>query len=444
MGQTTSTIQTSDRSRRSVSGRRGRRGRIRRTGRAALALALLALGPMAATASSAPWNIGDVFVGIGDGKYNVYDNSGTFKETIDQGNHARFTTGCAFDANFDLYTTNFAGGQVIKFAGSDPHSILQTIPATSGAEDVVFDQAGNFYVTSARSADVIHKYDASGTFVTDYNTGESDWLDLAANQTTMFFTGESLGTIKRFDLASNTALTDFASVDTYAYALRLLPPGDGSGGLLVADTATIKRLDGTGAVTQTYDAPNENQWFALNLDPNGTSFWSGDLTTGNVYRFNIATGAIEVGPVAAGAADGICVKGERTAAVSPPAPPAPPPSSPVGGAAPPPASLPVPAKATVSVAGLRTACVSTSFSPAVSIRAPAGVKKVTVSIDGHPVQTTKKSKFKLSVNVRKLKPGRHTLTVVAVDSRNRATTTRRSFLRCAQKAVVKPQPKFTG
>ena len=100
MGQTTSTIQTSDRSRRSVSGRRGRRGRIRRTGRAALALALLALGPMAATASSAPWNIGDVFVGIGDGKYNVYDNSGTFKETIDQGNHARFTTGCAFDITY--------------------------------------------------------------------------------------------------------------------------------------------------------------------------------------------------------------------------------------------------------------------------------------------------------------------------------------------------------
>jgi hypothetical protein len=430
MGPSTSTSQTSEGSRGSVGGRRRRKGRIRRTGRAALALALLALGPMAATASSATWNIGDVFVGVGNGKYKVYDNSGTFKETIDQGNQATYTTGCAFDSKFDLYTTNFGGGQVIKFAGGDPHSILQTITATSGAEDVVFDQAGNFYVTSARSAPVIHKYDASGTFVKDYNTGESDWLDLAANQTTMFFTGEELGNIKRFDLASNTALTAFGNVDAYAYALRLLPPGDGSGGLLVADTATIKRLNGTGAVTQTYDAPNQDQWFALNLDPNGTSFWSGDLTTGNVYRFNIATGAIEVGPIAVGAAYGICVKGERTAAISPPAPPAPPPSSPVGAAAPPPASvpLPVPAKATVSVAGLRTACVST----------------VTVSIDGHQIQTTKKSKFKLSVNVRKLKPGRHTLTVVAVDSRNRTTTTRRSFLRCAQKAVVKPQPKFTG
>jgi hypothetical protein len=88
--------------------------------------------------------------------------------------------------------------------------------------------------------------------------------------------------------------------------------------------------------------------------------------------------------------------------------------------------------------------VSSSFSPSVSVRAPAGLKRVTVSVDGRRVQTTKRSKFKLSVNVRKLKPGRHTLTVVTVDSRNRATTTRRSFFRCAQKAAARPQPQFTG
>ncbi|MDX6668318.1 MAG: hypothetical protein QOK04_1698 [Solirubrobacteraceae bacterium] len=290
---------------------------------AGAALVLLA-GWCASSAVASTWNIGDVFVGVNNGQYNVYDNSGTFKETIDQGNNARFTTGCAFDANSDLYTTNFSGGQVIKFSGTDPHSVLQTIAATNGAEDVVFDQAGNFYVSAARGADVIHKYNAAGTFVTDYATGESDWLDLAANQTTMFFTGESGGRIQRFDLAGNAALTDFATVAATAYALRLLPPGDGSGGLLVADSADIKRLDGSGSVVQTYDATGQNNWFALNLDPNGTSFWSGDLSTGNFYRFNIATGALEVGPIAAGASSGICVKGEHTAAVPPPPPPPPP------------------------------------------------------------------------------------------------------------------------
>jgi len=406
---------------------------------AVVAASASALVPAAAQAL--PWNTGDVFVGVGDGKYNVYDNSGTFKETIDQGNHATYTTGCAFDSSFNLYTTNFSGGEVIKFDGSDPHSVLQTITATSGAEDVVFDQAGNFYVTSARSADVIHKYDASGTFVTDYSTGESDWVDLAANQTTMFFTGESGGRVQRFDLAANTALTDFASVDPFAYALRLLPPGDGSGGLLVADSSTIKRLDGTGAVTQTYDATGQDNWFALNLDPNGTSFWSGDLSTGNVYRFNIATGAIEVGPIA-GRAFGICVKGEPTAAVSPPPPPPPPP---------PPTPTPTPTVkdttapkiAVKGVAASNAACRSKDFTASVTVR-EAALKRVDVFLDGKRIKRTSKKKATFRIAAATLKSGKHTVKVVATDKSGNRSARTSSFTRCARKAVVHRRPRFTG
>jgi hypothetical protein len=32
--------------------------------------------------------------------------------------------------------------------------------------------------------------------------------------------------------------------------------------------------------------------FSLNLDPDGTTFWTGDLGTGNIFRFNINTGAL--------------------------------------------------------------------------------------------------------------------------------------------------------
>ena len=103
-----------------------------------------------------------------------------------------------------------------------------------------------------------------------------------------------------------------------AFALRLLPPGDGSGGLIVADRTNIKRLDGAGAVVQIYDAAGENNWFAMNLDPNGTSFWAADFGTSNFYRFNIVTGAIEVGPINTGTGSntvfGLAVKGEPTAA----------------------------------------------------------------------------------------------------------------------------------
>jgi hypothetical protein len=139
-------------------------------------------------------------------------------------------------------------------------------------------------------------------------------------------------------------------------------------------------------------------------------------------------------------ADGVIVGGKivAAAAVTPaaPAPPLPlslPPPKPV-----------VPSKASISVRGVRTTCVSTSFSPTISIRAPAGVKNITVSVDGRRVQTSKKSRFTLAISVRKLKAGRHSLSVVAVDSRNRTTTQHRSFFRCAQKAAAKPRPVFTG
>ena len=103
------------------------------------------------------------------------------------------------------------------------------------------------------------------------------------------------------------------------FALRLLPPGDGSGGLLVATRGDIQRLDNTGATFQTYDvvAPPHDGWFALNLDPDGTSFWSGDFGTANFQRFDIASTAIGA-PINTGTGGntlfGLCVLGEPTAA----------------------------------------------------------------------------------------------------------------------------------
>jgi hypothetical protein len=135
----------------------------------------------------------------------------------------------------------------------------------------------------------------------------------------MFYASEGRG-IQRYDVVSDTQLTNFATLpgSGNAFALRLLPPGDGSGGLLVADRGNIKRLDGSGAVVQTYDTASDDFWFALNLDPNGTSFWSGDASNSRFYRFNIASGAVEVGPIstetATGTLFGLCVRGELVAA----------------------------------------------------------------------------------------------------------------------------------
>jgi Ca2+-binding RTX toxin-like protein len=301
-----------------------------RTAVALIAASSAATG-LTATASAATWVPGDVFAGIGNSSVNVFDNAGAFKETVTGGAPSTYTTGCAFDAGKDLYSTGFSSHEVVRFDGDPPHSVVTTYPSQAGngsAESIIFAQNGDFYVGHAAGGKV-EKHDASGAFVKTFTTmpHATDWIDLAKDQTTIFYTDEG-SEVFRFDTATETPLPDFGNTGNTNYALRLLPPGDGSGGLLVASSAEVKRLDGTGAVVQSYDAPGENSWFALNLDPNGTSFWSGDFGTNNFYRFNIASGAVEVGPIASQAVSGLyglCLLGEPTAAVPPPpeAPPGP-------------------------------------------------------------------------------------------------------------------------
>ena len=113
-------------------------------------------------------------------------------------------------------------------------------------------------------------------------------MDLETDQCTMLYTTEG-STIFRHDVCTNTPLSNFATgLSGNAYALRILPSGD----VLVAMGVNVLRLNSAGVIQQTYDATGENSWFALNLDPDGTSFWSADFGTSNVYRFDIASGNV--------------------------------------------------------------------------------------------------------------------------------------------------------
>ena len=73
-----------------------------------------------------------------------------------------------------------------------------------------------------------------------------------------------------------------------AYHIRLLADG----GLLVADSHLIVRLDAAGNQVQSYFAPGEsNYWGGVDAAGDGT-FWATNAVTGNVYRFDLASGAI--------------------------------------------------------------------------------------------------------------------------------------------------------
>jgi MYXO-CTERM domain-containing protein len=94
------------------------------------------------------------------------------------------------------------------------------------------------------------------------------------------------GQVHRFNVCTNTALSDFSDQGG-DFAMRLLP----SGGLLVANEIEVDRMDAAGNVFQIFDATDEDSWFALSLDPDGTSFWSANTLTSNIYRFDIISGA---------------------------------------------------------------------------------------------------------------------------------------------------------
>ncbi|MGB3018077.1 MAG: T9SS type A sorting domain-containing protein, partial [Ignavibacteria bacterium] len=133
------------------------------------------------------------------------------------------------------------------------------------------------------------KFDATGAFIGVVGAGTRiDFADLQADQSTMLYTQEGQR-IGRWDVVNNVALTDFATgLGGQAYALRIRTNGE----VLLANGATVLRLSSAGAVIQTYDVAGQNSWFALNLDPDGTSFWSADFSTSNVYRIDIASGNV--------------------------------------------------------------------------------------------------------------------------------------------------------
>ena len=307
--------------------------RSRRALGAALAVACAAAA-VPATAPAATWVDGDVVVGTADttwlsrGRHVVFANGGQMKETIEQAVRAE-GTGCAFDPARNLYTTAFEQSSIVRFGGAHPHPRIGGIytGATGGVHNasISFARDGSYYVGTADGNGDVLRYRANNTLDRTFDVATevrgSEFVDLGSDQRTLFYTSQSRR-VFRYDAATGTQLAPFATLPGAgtAFAVKVLPPGDGSGGLLVSDWNTIKLLDGAGNLVRTYDQQNEDSWFGLALDTNGRSFWASGIISGRLYRFAIATGAREVGPVlvsALGKAAGVCVRGEPTAGTRP-------------------------------------------------------------------------------------------------------------------------------
>ncbi len=199
------------------------------------------------------------------------------------------------------------------FAGpNDPHTQTAFGGGYSTPESIAFDAAGTAYVGSLGNG--IRKFDAAGLFQATVINTRVDFLDVAADQDTIYYTQEG-NDIKAVSITSGPLPNFTTGTTTRAFALRILPDS----GVLLADLTEVKRFDASGVLRQTYDVVGEENWFSLNLDPNGTSFWAGNFDTANYYKFNITSGVVEAGPFNTGTGSGtlfgLCILGEPTAAI---------------------------------------------------------------------------------------------------------------------------------
>ncbi len=276
---------------------------------------LLALG-LATTVNASTYTVGDVFVAVTGVGVEEFTPTGTLVQTI-TGGQSGFLTGMAFQSNGNLLLTDFSSGNVIQYDNSGNLISGTFITGISLPESIAIDAAGHIYVSSVGGTGITEYNSTGGAAIGTSIAGtRTDWIDLAADQHTMLYTQEN-GVVSSVNVATNTPNGAFSTLGG-DFALRIIPTGALAGDVLVANDSNAILLSADGStILHTYTWAGANTAiFALNIDPNGTSFWTADIN-GNVAEFDIATGALleswNVGSGGFGNTFGLVVFGQQTA-----------------------------------------------------------------------------------------------------------------------------------
>jgi hypothetical protein len=279
-----------------------------------LLTAPIVLGAFAGLMHGSSFTKGDVFLGVTGVGVNEYTPTGTLVQTINGGGLSGFVTGMAFQNNNNLLVTDFSTGNVVQYDGSGTLLNSSFASGIGEPESIAIDAAGHVYVSSVGRTGITEYTSAGGSAIGTSIAGtRTDWIDLAADQSTMLYTDES-GVIHSVNVATNTSNPNFSTLGG-VFALRIIPSGPMAGDVLAANRTDAILLSADGSsILQTYDwAGRTSEDFALNIDPNGTAFWTADIA-GNVAEFDIATGnLLEHWSAGAGSVYGLAVFGQQTA-----------------------------------------------------------------------------------------------------------------------------------
>jgi hypothetical protein len=297
-----------------------------------VAAVTLVMTPGGSARADTTFASGQVFASVGFSNVGVFDgNSGSPLTTLtdstpvlDANGFPTFTTGSVFDSSNNFYVADDSNNAISKFSSTGA-PMGQFATGLDNPESPVFDNSGNLYV-GQQSTPYIAKFSPTGQRLGDIGPLKTelfgdDWIDLSSDQCTFYYTSEGTD-IMRYNACTNTQLSNF-NVAPFtglgAFQLKILANGD----VLVADSSAVLLLDQNGNVIQTYSCGSlpgcAGLLFAVSVDPNGTSFWTGDAQSGDVWQIDIATGNVlkSFATGSPGLLFGLTVDGQLMAATAP-------------------------------------------------------------------------------------------------------------------------------
>ena len=244
------------------------------------------------------FQVGDVFVGVGTGKIKRFSPTGTLLQTLDTQLTCSEDLGMAFDTSGNLYATAAFGscgtGTVTKFDVNGTRIGPFGSGYSQSTESITLDAAQNVFVGQPDGTAAIRKFDIAGNFLTQYTPvvgpRGTDWIDMSSDQCTIYYSSEGTS-VRKFNTCTSTQLADFCTTCPSASAItgmRLRANGEVFGADFFSQ---VRHYSAAAALINSYTATGLNNPFAVNLDPDGTTLWTADYNSGQVFRFNIATGA---------------------------------------------------------------------------------------------------------------------------------------------------------
>lgn len=265
-------------------------------------LLLASLAPAIAQLLPPPVSFGrgDVFVSLEPGPVQWRLPDGTLRAILEP-TVPGLGEGMAFDAGGNLYVARWrsdsmglSGNTIERFntLGISQGTVGQGFDCDPHA--IVFDSAGSAFVGQAGCRRSLLKFVPGQPVPIEYLPAEDYqglfWIDLAPDNCTIFYTSYGRN-VKRYDTCARAQLPDFNDQPlpgAASHDLRVLPDG----GVLVSSGRVIARLNRFGAVVRTYEVPGDGVlWAGLDLTADG-GFWVADYYSSNVFRFDLASGAV--------------------------------------------------------------------------------------------------------------------------------------------------------